>query len=355
VSGEVNFAGGFSSDKNVVTGVSHQLKLTVISSNFDQRFAGIIKLGGKPEFRWKDYTSGDHGLDWYVFLPMLSEAYVMAGNQTFLVAGLAPKTIANTADDQPYNFLGMFNSSNVNTGVGFPNFPPTGGVVLQILSDIGNGFSIGGALENLNNSNPTQAGTAIGVINYDANGITAHATFLAGGVLDGIIENWGIHTGFSYNYDDIYKIRAAGAFDKSGYWNVLGTAQATFDMFTLAGSAEATSGNEVGFGVSASAQVTTSVKINAGLRWFDTNTLLANTESYDAAVQLVAAVTDTISLTSTVGITGNNYVLNPVTNVAYFGSELAWAPGGGFETSIGAKANSFGAYSITFKTSKEIK
>jgi len=311
-------------------------KATIKFSYSDEN--GVVNEGLVPA----DVTTGSTAVS-------LSEAWVSVGDSTVLMAG-RKGSIANLGNDEPYNFLGLFNSSSVGTGVGYSVTTTTGGHVIQLVSDLGNGLSVKAGLENLNGG--TTAGTAVGVLEYAGDGIAAHVTVLSTNVLSGAVANWAIHSGISAEIDN-FKIRGALAADSTGFWNVLGTAEAAFDMFTLAGSAEATSGNEIGFGVSAGAQVTTGVKINAGFKWFDTDTTAANTESYDAAVQLVAAVTDTLTLTGTVGVTGNNYTVLPVTNAAYFGGELAWAPGGGFTSSLGAKANALGAYSVTFKAAKD--
>jgi len=279
----------------------------------------------------------------------IKEAWVSVGDSTVLMAGLKG-SIANMGNDEPYNYLGLFNSSNVDAGVGTAIGQATGGHVIQVVSDLGNGLSIKGGLEKLNTGGVT-AGTAVGVLEYSGDGVAAHATVLADGVLTGVVNSWGVHSGISAEFDN-FKLRGAFAADSGGWWNVLGTAEATFDMFTLAASGEATSGNEIGFGVSASAEVSTGVKINAGFRWFDSDTTAANSESYNAAVQLVAAVTETITITGEVGVNGNNYTPTAA-NVAYFGGELAWAPGGDFTSSIGAKANANGAYSVTFKAAKD--
>src|SRR5690606_1024558 len=146
----------------------------------------------------------------------------------------------------------------------------------------------------------------------------------------------------------------------TNYWNVLGSAQGTFDMFTIALSGEASGGNAVGvnsqagFGASVGATVTEGVKINLGGRWFDTNTAANDTEHYQIAAQLVAAVTETVTLTGEVGVNGNN--VGGVANSDFYGkAELGWKPGGAFESSLGAQVQQNGAYKVTFKASKEFK
>jgi len=280
----------------------------------------------------------------------VEEAYVSIGDTTVLMAG-RKGSVANFKNDEPLNWLGLFNSSNVDKGVGFSVALPTGGDVIQVTADLGNGVSVAGGLENLNGT-VAQAGTAVGVIAYSGNGVDANVTVLAGGILDGTVENWAIQAGIKATLDMVTLVGAIAA-DNAGYWNVLASASLEYDMFTLAGSVEATSGNEVGFGVSGSAEVSTGVTINAGFRWFDTNTLVANDEGYQAAVQLVAAVTETVTLTGEIGIYGVNTIVP--TNTAYGAATVAWAPGGGFTSSVKGDFYANGAYSLTFKAAKNFE
>src|SRR5690606_22568011 len=127
----------------------------------------------------------------------------------------------------------------------------------------------------------------VGVIAYAGDGIAAHLTMAANGVLDGAVENWGFHAGVSGSFDMI-RFVAAVAGDNSGYWNALGSVAATFDMFTLAGSVEATNNGSWGAGGSISAGVTDGVTINVGGRWFHEGT--SGDDGWQVAAQLVAAV-----------------------------------------------------------------
>ncbi len=278
----------------------------------------------------------------------VKEAYVSVGDTTVLMAG-RKGSIANFKNDEPLNWLGLFNSDNVNKGVGFSVALPTGGNVIQVTSSLGNGVSVGAGLENLNGTT-AQAGTAVGVLAYSGNGVDANVTVLAGGILDGTIENWALQAGLKAQLDMITLVGALAA-DSAGFWNVLGSAEVAYDMFKLAVSGEATSGNEIGFGVSGSAEVASGVTINAGFRWFDTDTTVANNEGYQAAAQLVAAVTETVTLTGEVGLYGTT----APTSTAYGAGTLAWAPGGGFTSSVKGEFYANGAYSLTFKAAKDFQ
>ena len=331
--------------------------------------------------------------------PVFDEAYVSIGDSTVIMAG-KKGSILNKGDDTPFNFLGLFNSEGVDTGVdwlkvsradianGGPQTDtstiPDGGAVIQVVSDLGNGVSVGVGLEKLEGSNfqgtgpgavtgpgaaggtgnPLlfgRAGTAVGVINYAGDNLTAHISGAASGILDGNIDVYGAHAGFTGKFDN-FRVTAAGAFSydtefNATYWNVLASAEATFDIFKIAISGEATSGNpfdgvddtEVGFGGSIGADVVDGVSINLGGRYFDTNVNTANNEGYQVAAQLVAAVTETIAITGEVGVYGET--TGNTTNF-YGAAQLAWAPGGGFTSSIKGEAFQQGGYRATFKAAK---
>lgn len=305
---------------------------------------------------------------------VIDRAYVSVGDTTVLTAGKVG-TIMNFTDDIPLNYLGLFYSEKVDTGVKWTkDLIPDGGHGIQIVSDLGNGVKVGAALENLDGgkaatgaptatvgtnpgivdrtaTNVARAGTAVGLIQYAGDGISAHLTVAAGGILDGVVENWGYHAGFSGTFD-VVKVVAALSGDSTGYWNGLASASATFDMFTLAVSGEAvqsaTSGQDYGLGASASAAVTDTVTIHVGGRWYHDASAAA--DSYQVAAKLVAAVTETIELSGEVGLYNKNGA-TPV-NVYYGAATAEWKPGGGFTTSLKGEAYSNGAYKATFKAAK---
>ncbi len=279
----------------------------------------------------------------------IDEAYVSIGDTTVLMAG-RKGSIANFDNDKPLNWLGLFNGDIQTVLVGVDRGIVTGGHVIQVTSDLGNGISVGGALEALN-----ETGTAVGVLAYDGEGIAAHVTVLADTVLTGSVTNWGVHAGFTGTFD-MFKIGAAFAADSANDWDGMVTASATYDMFTLAASGQfgsASGINNAGAGLSASAEVSDGVTINAGFRWFDPDTSVSNDEGWQAAAQLVAAVTETITLTGEIGVYSNTAVA-PVSN-AYGKAEIAWAPGGGFTSSLGGEYYATGAYRVTFKAAKDFE
>jgi hypothetical protein len=150
---------------------------------------------------------------------VFDEAYVSIGDSTIIMAG-KKGTIQNFGDDVPLNFLGLFNSAEVDVGVKWfdTDFLGDGGHVIQITTDLGNGFAASAGLEKLDDTVPAEAGVAVGVISYAGEGISAHVTAVAGGILDGVVEDYGIHAGFTGSFD-IVKVVAAVAADDDGYWN----------------------------------------------------------------------------------------------------------------------------------------
>ena len=261
----------------------------------------------------------------------VDEAYVQIGDSTVIMAGLKG-SIFNDSDDEPLNWLGLFGSEIADTGVSDSLYIATGGHVIQVTADLGNGLSLSGGLEDLNDE-----GTAVGVIAYKGDGLSAHASFKAGEILDGNIDDWAVHAGFAGTFDN-FKVVAAGAFDSNDYWNVLASASATFDMFEVAVSGEATSEDEWGVGASIGATVSEGVKLNLGGRMLEEND---GDQIYQVAAQVAAEVTESITLTGTVG-----YVDEEGDDLFYGSGKLAWAPGGDFTTSITATVNTNDAYKI---------
>lgn len=298
---------------------------------------------------------------------VLDEAYVSIGDTTVIMAG-KKGSIMKKGDDEPLNWLGLFNSEKVDTGVSWGPFAtdqgiPDGGHVIQVTSDLGNGFSVSAGLEKLDGTNALgQAGTAVGVVAYAGEGISAHLTVAAAGVLDGDVDAWGAHAGFAGTFDN-FKVVLAGAFGHSDelaydYWNVLASASATFDMFTIAASFEAVddgTGTDFGAGGSLSAAVTDGVTLNVGGRWYHRDVL--GSDSYQVAASVSAAVTESITLTGEVGYINDDFA--PVWEAFYGSAKLAWAPGGGYTSSIkatvGTSDGNVGAPDLGYKIESEFK
>ncbi|MDB5587379.1 MAG: hypothetical protein JWP26_2349 [Devosia sp.] len=314
----------------------------------------------------------------------IDEGYVSIGDSTVIMAG-KKSSIANFGDSEPFNFTKLFAWDAVDDGVGFDadgdrvNF--TGEHVIQVVSDLGNGLNVGVGLENLNGAdadglltNAHGAGTLVGVLSYAGEGITAHVTGLAIGVLDGQVDAWGVHAGATGTFDN-FRVRAAVGYlgkdytsfggDESNTLHAMLTGEATFDMFTVALSGEyaraenttaGTESNGFGIGGSIGAAITDGVKINLGARYFNNDLTVGDENTLQVAAQLVAAVSETIKVTGEVGAYWRDTTAVTVFDfndaVVYGSAELAWAPGGGFTSSIKGQATSEGAYRATYKAAK---
>jgi len=282
--------------------------------------------------------------DWSIGI---DEAWVGIGDTTMIMAGYKASIFLD-GDDVPLNYLGLFNSDQVDKGVGHSaGAPATGGTVIQVVSNLGNGISVGVGAEALGKTIAGQpVPSLVGVISYAGDGITAHGS--------GAVDRsgaWKIHSGFTGTWDPISVVGAIAA-DNSGWWNALGSVKATFDMFTLAGSAEATSGGEWGVGGSISATVTDGVTLNLGSRYFTDPTAPSVNTAWQVEAGVSALVTETVTLTAAVGAVNSTAASG---NFFYGKGGVAWAPGGGFDLSLNGQANTLGGYKGTFKASKSIK
>lgn len=337
----------------------------------------------------------------------IDEAFVSVGDTTIITAG-KKGSIANLGDDQPFNFLGLFTSDAIDgKGVGIDaDYKGLGGHVIQVVSDLGNGFNVGVGLENLNgnfdatNGSAAQkqaasalsAGTLVGVVNYAGQGITAHLTGAAFGILDGNVESWAAHAGVTGSFDQ-FKLRAAASYwnnfkfsaqnngiGSTGYAKYSGLGkidvvnamiggQAAFDLFTLSVDAEVanvrqdatgTSWTDYGVGGSIGVAVTEGVSINLGARFLHDD--INNRDTTQVAAQLVAAVTETVKITGEIGgYFGTGVVVGAAPtqfsrDAVYYGAaELAWNPGGGFTSSLKGELNSENSYRVTFKAAKSFE
>ena len=321
----------------------------------------------------------------------IKEAYVSIGDTTKIIAGRRDASVFQDGDDKPFGFIGMFHSDEVDPGVDvFKDRLKTKGHVIQLYHTIGDsGLTLSAGLENLNGdaykvyqgatapalSTAQSAGTLVGTIAYASDNLTGHVSFAAGGILDAAVEDWKMHAGMTGVFDN-FKVRGAfaGGSANNGAvtsFNGLVSAEATFDMFTLSAGLEAANRNaptnltQWGGNVTGSAAVTDQVTIAAGFRWFDSDTSTNNSETYQAALQIIAAMTESLKMTGEVGYYSvGSAVLAPANagtaapasvsaDGAFYGSaELAWNPGGQFTSSVKGELNSLGGYKATFKASK---
>lgn len=287
---------------------------------------GVIIIEGESETVIEDLVLDDEadelGLD---------KAYISIGDTTVLSVGLK-STAAKTGADTAFTYQEMFNEDKAS-GVGYNSDATdtdidTGGHVIQLVHDIDDGWTVTAALEDLDD-----LGTFIGVLEYSGDAIDAHVTFLADEVLTGQVRDWAVHLAATLSLDN-YRIRGAAAFNNDGWWNLLGTAEAEFDIFTLAVAGEATSEREYGLAASGAAAVSDAVTINLGSRAF----VEADSDlTVDTILEVEFEASETITL-----IAGGGYVYesdDPV-GVTYGGLALEWNPDGDFEAELSGQINS---------------
>lgn len=338
--------------------------------------------------RQRDYTRSYHNANGTVNLVngdahglRFQDAYVQVGDTTIISAG-RKGSIFNDGDDEPFNFTGLFISDAVDKGVSKRGLE-TGGHVIQVESSFGEGFVGKLGLEGLERVD-ANAGALIGVLDYSGNGITAHISGGVDGLLNGAAneeDSYVVHAGFTGTFD-AFKLRAAlstggslnpalvtaGGTAYRTWWNGLVSGEATFDMFKIALSGEfsgatdavgATIPTDFGVGGSIGAQVAEGIEINLGGRYFNDGRAGFG-DGYQVALQLAAAVTESLKLVGEIGVYGNAGDVAPAPVAAawsdfYGKAELQWAPGGGFTSSVAAQAQQNGAYKVTFKAAKEFQ
>jgi hypothetical protein len=283
----------------------------------------------------------------------VSQLYVSIGEGTVFTAGLADSIFKN-GDDEPLNFLGLFNSSAVDAGViDIDDLVQlngeTGGLVLQAVTSMDN-FWIGGALENLSNQ-----GTAVGVVAYNTDDIKAHVSLAVDEPLNGNFDDWVLHSGFQGTFDTFKVVGAYGA-NSGGESNALGSISADFDNFTIAASGEYVNDNgdiEWGVGASIASEVSDGVTVKLGWRHYDNDDNAPFDTLDQVAAQVVAAVSDEVTLTGEVGAYANGVnAANGPTSIFYGSGKVEWNPGGDFKASLKGEVNSNSAYKITTTAEK---
>ncbi len=298
----------------------------------------VIKLGFDEDYSaTNEVVTGPTGGGLTV-----DEAYAAVGNSTVLMAG-KKGSIASLGHDTAYNYLGLRHD---NFGIA----SSTGGHVIQLTSDLGNGVDVGIGLEDLGG-----LGSLVGVLNYSGDTLAAHITFVGDDILTGTISQWSLHAGGEVTLD-MFKILAAFNYESVVLptWDAMASVQAAFDMFKIAASVYGNSANQLELAGSVSADVTDTVSIALGGQWDDHDTTVASDEQWKVAGKLTAKVTETVTVTAEVGVDGKVPAGAP-TSVVYGSVEAAWAPGGGFKSSVKFEGNAEGFYKGTFKSSKSFQ
>lgn len=308
-------------------------------------------------YAYRDYGVLDEAIDYDDSVMEFDYAYVSVGDTTVLSAGLQD-TIANRDDDGTYGWLPTFLSDDAE-GVGFDNdawgYFEDLTQSIQVVSDLGNGVSVGAALESLDFAAPDLAGNAVGVISYGSENLTAHLTLIAADILDGQLDKFGFHAGVSAVFDR-FKARAALAANDSGWWNGILSGEATFEMFTLAAAVDANSEREWSAVGSATVDLTESVVLKGAVRYLDSDTDIADDEGFEVRLRAEYKATEALTLAVEGGhiwvgagaASGSQAIFDGLV-------EATWAPGGGFEATSAVGANSLGAYKVSFTASRDFE
>lgn len=344
----------------------------------------------------------------------VDEAWVGIGDTTVIMAGYK-STIFNEGDDSVLagypGFLGLFYAPLVSVPPSPGGGPPGGGVgrwqlfrpgttdagtvqgyvvlggaVVQATSDLGNGVSVSGGLEGLGTT-PGEA-TAVGVVSYAGEGLTAHVS----GAANVVSQQWITHAGFTGTWNPL-TVSAAVAADISGYYDAIASAAATIDMFTLAGSVEyihfepysdpslwngmsdaiplvTTTTDLFGAGVTLTAMVSQGVTLNLGGKYLAN---LTNAERiYQAEAQLGVAISQQLSVSGAVGVIDSTFTqafpnggytpggdtdytgTGALGTIYYTRAQAQWTPGGGVTAGIVGTLTSQGAWQLQTMASKVI-
>ncbi|WP_169449655.1 hypothetical protein [Maritalea myrionectae] len=266
---------------------------------------------------------------------LIDEAYVSIGDQTVIMAG-QKGSVLKDGDDETYTALFSLDViDGDDEGIFAPTPGATGGHVMQITSDLGNGVDVALGLENLETSNNASLVAGVGV---DQDWGTAHMGFIYDDILSGT-SLWDFHAGATFNVDEM-AFRAAFSTDEASNWAALVTGKAAFDMFTLAAGVEFFSGNAWEGAISGEAEVNDAVTIAVAGRWDDNS-------DWDIAAQGVFAVSDNLDLTAKVNFDESSLTV--------FNADLDWAPGGDFEAGVGVQFDSNSVVEVSTSFSKSFE
>ncbi|QDZ10407.1 hypothetical protein [Devosia ginsengisoli] len=296
-----------------------------------------------------DYAEAQNGVGVPERSLGFDHAYISIGDSTVLTAGLVEDSIFNEDDDEAFGWLESFISDETD-GVAFDGGAGsygTGDHAIQLVRNFGNGLSAGIALESLDDQ-----GSLVGVVNYGSEQLTAHVSVLAGGILDGSFNDIALHSGVTATFD-IFKLRGAFAANNSGWWNALASAEATLDMFTLAGTIDGTSERELGLTGAATAKLNDSFTVKLAARYLDADVNLANDEGTELRGRVEYAASETLTLAAEGGYLWTGAAAPSGTQTIADGLlELIWTPGANFGSSIAVAGNSIGAYKVSFLASR---
>jgi hypothetical protein len=267
-----------------------------------------------------------------------SEAYVQFGDTTVLSAGKKDKILDTEVLDHTYgggDEHGLFDwDFDENDLV---NTVAQGGHVITIESLVADGFTVIAGLEDLDDD-----GTALLAVEYDGGMFSAEAAVLLGD-LYGATDPVNFYAAVTAEFDS-FEVRGGVIFDDTGYWIASLGASATLDMFSLDVDSFFEDNNDWGVAGEGSFDATDTVAIYIGAGYQE----VAAVDIFTVYGGVDADVTETIAANAELG-----YVDNGGADYIYGAAGITYAPGGGFETSLSAFADTDDHYKLTFEASKE--
>ncbi|AEQ51123.1 porin [Pelagibacterium halotolerans] len=270
--------------------------------------------------------------------PVVDQAYVQFGDTTVLSAGLKDKILDTEVLDHTYGggdehglFDWDFDENDLASTVA------QGGHVITIESLVADGFTVIAGLEDLDGD-----GTALLGVEYASGGITAEAAVLMGD-LYGATDPVNFYAAVTAEFDS-FEVRGGVIFDDTGYYIASLGASATLDMFTLDADAFFEDNGDWGVAGEGAFDATDTVAIYLGAGYQE----VAAIDIFTVYAGVDADVTETIAANAELG-----YVDNGGADYIYGAAGITYAPGGGFETSLSAFADTDDHYKLTFEASKE--
>lgn len=362
-SGKVRMAIGWSS-----TGSHQAIVEADLTVEGGQRDATIptgfkVSIGGEDrwEYRWSvpensgNFSYSGHWERYYHPInPNLREAYVSAGNNTFIRAGRMTESVGNTADDQPFGLLEPYNSAEVDSGVGWERPEDRPMAAVQGMIDLENGVTVGAALEETQD-NPVP----VGVINYRSDVITAHVSAYGVGrpLYSGSTKyapSPSYHAGATIDLGNA-RLRAATAFDGHEEYGTIVAGELMISKLTMnLAIDQAVDTADLhpvhwSFAAGASYQISPHITASAAYREYRIE------DQDDRLEQVVGEMEYTATETVTAKIGGGVRTYRHSSgsdSVSYMHGSLLWEPGGGFRSEVSGEVNSEGAYKTTFEIEK---
>ncbi|UYQ70783.1 porin [Pelagibacterium flavum] len=323
---------------------------------YHEEIGGVYEVGSVTEWEliFEATTQTDAGAavayiglegdSTYTGLPMVgadsigfSEAYVQFGDTTVLSAGKKDKILDTEVLDHAYgnDELGDFDWDFDENDLVNP--VTQGGHVITIESLVADGFTVIAGLEDLEGD-----GTALLGVEYDGGMFSAEAAVLLGD-LYGATDPVNFYAAVTAEFDS-FEVRGGVIFDDTGYWIASLGASATLDMFSLDTDAFFEDNGDWGVAGEGSFDATDTVAVYIGAGYQE----VAAVDIFTVYAGVDADVTETIAANAELGYTDNGGA-----DYIYGAAGLTYAPGGGFETSINAYANTVDDYRLSFEASKE--